>query len=85
MKITEKDIEHLASLSDFSVSDAEKKSLKTDLENILTYVSELSKLDTENVEPTFQVFEMENVWRSDEILESASYPVEKEIKVPKVL
>ena len=95
MKITDKELTHLAELSNLSLSDEEKTSLKTDLSNILKYVSKLDELNVEGVEPTFQVFEMENVWRSDEILpQDASHEallalsketLENQIKVPKVL
>lgn len=95
MEITTKELEHLASLSNFSLSDEEKSSLKTDLKNIFNYISKLNELNTDGVEPTYQVFEMENVWRADEILpQDASREellaltkesVENQIKVPKVL
>ncbi len=95
MKITCEEIDHLAMLSNFSMSDKEKASLGKDLENIIGYISQLNGLDTKGVEPTYQVFEMENVWRDDEILEQdastdqliALAPEEKDhqIKVPKVL
>ena len=95
MNITEKEITHLSDLSNFSVSNSEKESLKKDLENIIKYISQLDELDAGNVEPTFQVFEMENVWRADEILpqdasreELLKLTVEEkenQVKVPKVL
>ncbi|MBQ6396036.1 Asp-tRNA(Asn)/Glu-tRNA(Gln) amidotransferase subunit GatC [Candidatus Saccharibacteria bacterium] len=95
MKITDKELTHLAELSNLSLSDEEKTSLKTDLSNILKYVSKLDELNVEGVEPTFQVFEMENVWRSDEILPQdasreallalSKETLENQIKVPKVL
>ena len=95
MKITREDILHLAKLSNFSLSEDEIKSLGTDLENIIGYISELNELDTEGVEPTYQVFEMENVWRDDEILpQEASREdllalsreqKDNQVKVPKVL
>lgn len=95
MKVEREDILHLASLSNFSVSDAEAESLERDLSDIIKYISQLNELETENVEPTYQVFEMENVWRSDEILEQdatreelLALTVEEkdhQIKVPKVL
>ena len=66
-----------------------------DLQNIVSYISELNALDTEGVEPTYQVFEMENVWRDDEIkpmdanreelLDLTTEEKEHQIKVPKVL
>ena len=95
MEITREDIKHLADLSDFSLSDKEAESLEKDLGNIVNYISELKELDTDNVEPTYQVFEMENVWRPDEIenqeanrealLSLTEEEKENQIKVPKVL
>ena len=95
MDIKREDIIHLAELSDFSLSDKEIESLGEDLKNIIGYISQLDTLDTENVLPTYQVFEMENIWRDDEIKEQeanreqllALTKEEKDyqIKVPKVL
>lgn len=95
MEITRKTLDHLASLSDFTLSDSEAESLKTDLENILNYVSQLDELDVSGVEPTYQVFEMENITRPDEILPQdadregllglSAEVYDNQIKVPKVL
>ena len=95
MDISHEDITHLADLSDFSLSDAEADSLGNDLQGIITYISQLDELDTDNVGPTYQVFEMENIWRADEVLPQdadreqllALTKEEKgyQIKVPKVL
>lgn len=95
MEITREDIRHLADLSDFSMSDQELDDLTGDLRNIVGYISELSELDTKDVEPTYQAFEMENVWRDDEIkpqqanreelLNLTAEEKENQIKVPKVL
>ena len=95
MEITAKDIDHLAMLSDFSLSDSEKATLTTDLQGSVHYISKLDERETENVEPTYQVFEMENVWREDKIipqeadrealLELAPEKAQDQIKVPKVL
>lgn len=88
-------IRHLAELSNFSISGAETESLKKDLSEILKYVSQLDSIDVEGVEPTYQVFEMENVWRDDVVMEQeasrdALLALSKEtkdnqVKVPKVL
>jgi aspartyl-tRNA(Asn)/glutamyl-tRNA(Gln) amidotransferase subunit C len=95
MDIKREDILHLAGLSNFSLSEAECESLGKDLQGIIKYISQLDELDTDNVEPTYQVFEMENVWRADEITKQeatredllALTKEEKDyqIKVPKVL
>ena len=95
MEIKREDILHLANLSNFAVSEKETESLKKDLNSIIKYISQLDELDTSKVEPTYQVFEMENVWREDEILPQEAdreallaLTVEEkdnQIKVPKVL
>ena len=95
MEINCEAIEHLADLSNFSVSKEETESLKKDLSEILKYISQLDEVDVKDVEPTYQVFEMENVWRDDEILEQEALredllaltkeQKDNQIKVPKVL
>lgn len=95
MEVTEQEINHLASLSNLSLSSEEKTALKKDLAGIFKYISTLDELDTEGIKPTYQVFEMENVWRPDEIvaqdadrealLACARDEEDRQIKVPKVL
>ncbi len=95
MAITREDVLHLAELSNISLAEDQIEPLTKDLENILDYVSQLDELDTENVEPTYQCFDMQNVWREDEIQDFEAkredllaLTVESEdnqIKVPKVL
>jgi aspartyl-tRNA(Asn)/glutamyl-tRNA(Gln) amidotransferase subunit C len=95
MSITREEIKHLAELSNFSLSDAEVDSLGADLDRIIAYIGQLDELNTDGVEPTFQVFEMKNVWRADEIrpfeadrealLGLTTEVVDHQIKVPKVL
>lgn len=95
MEIKREDILHLADLSNFAVSDKEAESLEKDLASIIKYISQLDELDTSEVEPTYQVFEMENVWREDEIVKQEAErealldltvkAKDNQIKVPKVL
>ena len=95
MEIKREDIVHLADLSDFSLENDEIESLGKDLQGIITYISQLDELDTENIEPTYQVFEMENIWREDKILPQdatreqllalTKEEKDNQIKVPKVL
>ncbi len=93
--ISRKDVIHLASLSNLQLSDSEITSLQGDLGNILKYINQLSELDTEGVEPTYQVTDLENVGRNDVVVEPQAdrdallslAPVRKDeqIEVPKVL
>lgn len=94
-KITVDDVQHLAQLSSLLLEDSEINGLRRDLEAILEYVDQLSELDTEGVEPTYQVTDLENVWRDDKVAESgvsredlvelADSHQDGQIKVPKVL
>jgi aspartyl-tRNA(Asn)/glutamyl-tRNA(Gln) amidotransferase subunit C len=93
--ITHQEILHLAALSSLSLSESEITALTTDLENIIAYISSLDELDTTNTLPTYQTFEMTNVWRPDEIapqqadraalLALTAETKDYQIKVPKVL
>ena len=95
MKITREEILHLAKLSNFELNESEIDSLGADLENIIGYISQLNELDTDGVEPTYQVFEMENIWRDDviqpleetreDLLALTTESIQDQIKVPKVL
>ena len=94
MKITEKDVEHLAELSKISLADAEIEPMKKDLENILKYVGALDELELDGVDPTFQVTGLANVWREDvvgeqisreKLLNIAPKVRENSVEVPKVL
>ena len=95
MEITREDILHLADLSNFSLTEDEINSLGADLKNLIKYISQLDELNVDGVEPTYQVFEMENIWREDEILPQdanreellalAPAAEDNQVKVPKVL
>lgn len=95
MNISDDDINYLAKLSNFSVSDVEKVDLKRDLSAILGYVQQLDEVDTDGVEPTYQVLDLQNVWQEDEVetpdvtpeqlISLAPETADRQIKVPKVL
>ena len=96
VKISASELAKLAELSHLEVSQDEALHLSHDLENVLEYVHQLSEVDTSGVEPTYQVLDLQNVWREDEI-ESGVAPEKLldlqlngqihagQIKVPKVL
>lgn len=95
MEVNQDTISHLAKLSNFALTDDESQRLVKDIKEIVNYISQLDELDTDGVEPTYQVFEMENIWREDEILPQeadreallglAKEVKDNQIKVPKVL
>ncbi|MGH7218040.1 MAG: Asp-tRNA(Asn)/Glu-tRNA(Gln) amidotransferase subunit GatC [Candidatus Microsaccharimonas sp.] len=89
------DVHHLAQLSSLQLEGDEAEALRVDLENILGYIEQLSELNTEGVEPTYQVTDLQNVWRDDvvddygtgreQLLSLAPNTEKNQIKVPKVL
>ena len=93
--ISTNDVHHLAQLSSLQLDDNEAEALRVDLGNILGYIDQLSELNTEGVEPTYQVTDLQNVWRDDVIdnyglgrdalLALAPDADNNQIKVPKVL
>ncbi len=93
--ISASDIRHLAVLSGLALSQEEERSLGGDLEKIINYINQLSELDVSGVEPTYQVTDLSNVFRNDEIevgcvnrdqlLELSKEVEDSQIKVPKVL
>ncbi len=94
-QISRDDVLHLAQLSSLQLTGDEVDGLQTDIGNILSYVQQLSELDTTGVEPTYQVTGLENVWRDDviikddvtreELLQLSPDIALHQIKVPKVL
>lgn len=94
-QITRDDVHHLAQLSSLQLEETEIDSLRSDLENILGYIEQLSELDTTGVDPTYQVTDLTSVWRDDQIddygigrealLALAPDVDQYQIKVPKVL
>lgn len=93
--ISTDDVQRLAQLSSLQLDDTEVEALRADLGNILGYIEQLSELDTEGVEPTYQVTDLQNVWRDDVVdnygvdrdtlLALAPDADQHQIKVPKVL
>jgi len=55
MKVTEKDVAHVAGLANLELTDQERSRLLRDLNSILDYVDRLNALDTSNVPPMAQV------------------------------
>lgn len=55
MKITRKDVEHVAALAHLELAPEEMERMAQQLDSILGYIEKLNELDTEKVEPMAQV------------------------------
>jgi len=61
------DIEKVARLARLELSEEEKVTFGNQLEQILTYMEQLNRLDTSGAEPTSHAIPISNVFRGDEI------------------
>ncbi len=94
MKITRKEVEHVARLARLALREEEVELFTAQLSDILTYVAKLNELDTKDVEPTSHVLPVKNVLREDEqsrsverekALRNAPDRTEEFFRVPKVI
>ena len=88
------DIEKVARLARLELSENEKVTLGSQLEQILDYMEQLNRLDTTGVEPTSHAIPLSNVFKEDEV--KPSFPQEEVLaiapdeedghfKVPKII
>lgn len=94
MKITRKDVEHVALLSRLEIAESDIEKFTGQLDAILEYVDVLEKVNTEGVEPTAHVLPLKNVMRPDEVraslprdlaLSNAPEQEDGYFKVPKIM
>lgn len=68
--ITEKDVEHIGTLACVDLTAQETELFAKQFNSILEYFKELDEVDTDNVEPTYHVIGLTNVFRDDVATES---------------
>lgn len=69
-KITISELEHIAKLARIKLTEKEKEIFLPQLSSILDYFDILNKVNTDNIEPTYQVNGQKNIFREDKILPS---------------
>ena len=93
-KITAKDVEYIAGLARINLGENDSEKYQKELSAILDFVSQLSEINTEKIEPISQITGLENVLREDEItnvpnteklLENAPEKEETSFRVNKVI
>ena len=70
--IMKMDIEKVAKLARLELSEEEKNTFGNQLEQILTYMEQLNRIDTTGVEPTSHAIPIQNAFREDETRPSFS-------------
>ncbi|MCK5300131.1 MAG: Asp-tRNA(Asn)/Glu-tRNA(Gln) amidotransferase subunit GatC [Candidatus Aenigmarchaeota archaeon] len=64
------DIEKISSTAKLKLTDNEKKLFTKDLESILNAFNNISKVNTDNIKPTFHPVEVKNITREDKVEKS---------------
>lgn len=94
MKITEETIDHIAHLARLHFEGDEKAEIQQDLEKIIGFMSKLSEVNTDDVEPLVFMSDEVNVLRNDvaevtitkdEALKNAPKKDSDYFRIPKVL
>ena len=94
MKITRREVEHVARLARLGLSEEEIERMRAQLDAILNYVEKLNELETRDVPPTSHAIPMTNVFREDavrpclsqeEALANAPDRAEAFFRVPRIL
>jgi len=94
MSVDAKTVDRIATLSKLEFNDDEKKEITNDMNKMLAFVDQLSKVNTDSVEPLIYMLDEETPLREDEVnqvisqqeaLENAPDKDTDFIKVPKVM
>ena len=94
MQVDEATVRRIARLARIKITEAEAKSLKTELSGILNWVEQLDEVDTSSVEPLTRVVPIELRQRedkvtdgeiADEIVKNAPMIEDHYFVVPKVI
>jgi len=70
--ITDDVISKVAKLARVSLTPEEVHTFTSQLSPVLEHIDSLNSLNTDQVEPTFQVTNLKNIFRTDEVHESLS-------------
>jgi aspartyl-tRNA(Asn)/glutamyl-tRNA(Gln) amidotransferase subunit C len=72
MSIDNKTVKKVSKLAKIRINEREESKLIEELNNILGWVDELKKVDTEKIEPMLSVFNESMVMRKDEMFSETS-------------
>jgi aspartyl-tRNA(Asn)/glutamyl-tRNA(Gln) amidotransferase subunit C len=93
-RISNDQVKHVANLARLAITEEEVEKFTKQLDAIITFAEQLNELDTANVEPTYHVLDMKNVFREDikqeglprkEVLKNAPDHQDGQIRVPAIM
>ncbi|MCO5177280.1 MAG: Asp-tRNA(Asn)/Glu-tRNA(Gln) amidotransferase subunit GatC [Thermomicrobiales bacterium] len=72
MKLDRETVEHIAMLARIGLSEEEIELMREQLSSILDHIASLQDVDTDDIPPTAQVIQLQNVMRDDVVQPSLS-------------
>ncbi|MBL7170184.1 MAG: Asp-tRNA(Asn)/Glu-tRNA(Gln) amidotransferase subunit GatC [Candidatus Aenigmarchaeota archaeon] len=69
MLVSEDVIRRVAKIARLELTNEEVKEFTKQIDDVLEAFKAIEKVDTKNVEPSFQPLEIKNIWRNDEVCE----------------
>ncbi len=68
-QISKDDVKYVAALAKIAITDDEAEKFTKDLSEILGYVEQLDSVNTDGLQPTYQVNGLINITRDDQIID----------------
>lgn len=92
MSVDKETVKKIAKLANLYFSENELQKFTGDLNQILSYVEKINTLQTKDINPTFQVIPLKNVYREDVVKKSLESSLNNApethgnfFKVPKII
>ncbi len=76
--LSKKQVEHVAWLAHIELSEKEKILFTEQFNSVLDYFRKIDKIETKNVQPTYHVLDLMDVYREDEA--TPSLPTDEALK-----
>ncbi|MCY1602405.1 Asp-tRNA(Asn)/Glu-tRNA(Gln) amidotransferase subunit GatC [Staphylococcus pettenkoferi] len=93
-RVTRDEVKHIANLARLQITEDETTEMQESLESILNFANQIDEANTEDVEPTYHVLDLQNVLRVDKAqegipqelaLKNAKETEDGQFKVPSVM
>lgn len=93
-RVTREEVQHIANLARLEINDEETAEMQESLESILNFANQIDSADTDDIEPTYHVLDLQNVLRDDKAeegipqelaLKNAKETEDGQFKVPSVM
>ncbi|HPP67422.1 MAG TPA: Asp-tRNA(Asn)/Glu-tRNA(Gln) amidotransferase subunit GatC [bacterium] len=92
--INKKTVDYLANLAKIKIEDVEISRIVSDLRTIVSYISQISYIDTKDIKPARHILPLYNISRKDQVrqslsvedvLKNAPEKTDNFFKVPKII